>query len=220
MHRFPTAREAKEFLVCGIVAQAQEENVSLSEVERKMLYFSETGWTLPDIMEVNDAFDREYDQNKYEEKIAHLLRNAAKRARKENPESFAAWISAARKLKKEDHYLSVMVDRAGVSTRSASDNWKGVALLVIGVCVLLASRPVLQRIGLWTPRLSGRYGSYTIDEGLNNFVGYVWLCTSVLVVCGLIFSHFDRKRRMYNLFEHLMATAFRLFGRGKNVRSE
>ena len=62
MKRFADAREAKEYLISGIVAEAQRENVPLSEVERKMLYFSETGWTLPDIMDVNDAFDREYDQ--------------------------------------------------------------------------------------------------------------------------------------------------------------
>ena len=68
---FANAREAKEFLVTRIVAEAQRESVSLSEVERKMLYFSETGWTLPDIMVVSDAFDRDYDQAKYEEKIAN-----------------------------------------------------------------------------------------------------------------------------------------------------
>jgi hypothetical protein len=100
MDRFPTAREAKEFLVAGIVAEAQRENVSLSEIERKMLYFSETDWTLLDMMEVNDAFDRDYDQDKYENKIAHLIRNATKRTRKDSPEEFASWISAARKLKK------------------------------------------------------------------------------------------------------------------------
>jgi hypothetical protein len=85
MNKFSTAREAKEFLVAGIVAEAQRENVPLAEIERRMLYFTETGWTLPDIREVNDVFDREYDQNKYETKIAGLIRNATKRARKENP---------------------------------------------------------------------------------------------------------------------------------------
>jgi hypothetical protein len=90
MSGFPTAREAEEFLVSGIVAEAQRENVPLSEVERKMLYFSETGCTLPDMMEINDAFDRDYDQDIYEKKVAHLIRNAAKRTRKENPADFAS----------------------------------------------------------------------------------------------------------------------------------
>jgi hypothetical protein len=70
MRTFPSARDAKEFLVSRIVAESQREGVSLSEVERKMLYFSESAWTLPDIAEVNDAFDREYNQAEYEQKLA------------------------------------------------------------------------------------------------------------------------------------------------------
>jgi hypothetical protein len=220
MNRFPTACAAKEFLVSGIVAEAQRENVPLSEVERKMLYFSETAWTLPDMLEVSDAFDRDYDQSEYEEKIAHPIRNATKRTRKDSPEEFASWIGAARKLKKEDHYLSVMVDHAGVSTGSVSDSWKGAAVGVVVACAIIVFPLILRRIGLGVPRLSGQFGSYTIDERLSKIVGYVWLCSMVLLVCGVAFSHFDRKRRMYKLFDRLLEATFRLFGPRKNVRSD
>jgi|ERR1700683_2032388 len=221
MNRFSTAREAKEFLVSGIVTEAQRENVPLSDIERKMLYFTETGWTLPDIMEVNDAFDREYDQNKYEKKIAGLIRNATKRARKESPESFASWISAARKLKKEDHYISVMIDNAGVSAGSLTDNWTGTAVGIIAICVVIAIGVILRHFGLGgVPRAGAQFGSYTIDERLNNFVGYAWLCILGLILCGLAFSHFDRKRRMYKLFDRLLTAVFRLFGSRKNVSSD
>jgi hypothetical protein len=60
---FHSGREAKGFLISQIVAEAQSENVLLSEVERKMLYFTESGWTLPDMMKVSENFDREYDQD-------------------------------------------------------------------------------------------------------------------------------------------------------------
>ena len=100
MKAFSSSREAKEFLVSEIVAEAQRENVSLSEIERKMLYFSEAAWTLPDAMEVNDQFDRDYDQAKYEKKIARLIRNAAKRTRKESPKDFTLLMSAIRKPRK------------------------------------------------------------------------------------------------------------------------
>jgi len=43
MNPFQSAREAKEFLISRIVEEAQRENIVLSESERKMLYFSETG---------------------------------------------------------------------------------------------------------------------------------------------------------------------------------
>jgi hypothetical protein len=46
---FKTTRDAKEYLVSRIVAEADRAGIQLSDIERKMLYFSETGWTLPDI---------------------------------------------------------------------------------------------------------------------------------------------------------------------------
>ena len=59
---FHSAREAKESLALRIAEQAQRDHVQLSEVEQKMLYFSETDWTLPDMTEVSEEFDRDYDQ--------------------------------------------------------------------------------------------------------------------------------------------------------------
>ena len=75
MQTFATARDAKEFLIGRIITQAQLERVSLTDVERKMLYFSESGWTLPDIDQISDVFDRDYDQGQYERKIGTLIRN-------------------------------------------------------------------------------------------------------------------------------------------------
>src|SRR5580704_11996713 len=43
------------------------------------------------------------NSDEYEKKIAHLIRNAAKRARQQNPGDFANWLDAIRELKKEDH---------------------------------------------------------------------------------------------------------------------
>jgi hypothetical protein len=82
----------------------------LSEVERKMLYFSETAWTLPDIAEVNEAFDRECDQAEYEAKIRHLIRELRARDRKDNPEEFKAWTEAVRTLGREDYYLLALIE--------------------------------------------------------------------------------------------------------------
>lgn len=54
---FRSAREAKEFLVSKIVEQAQHEEVPLSDIERKMLYFSETDCSLPNTGAVSEEFD-------------------------------------------------------------------------------------------------------------------------------------------------------------------
>lgn len=119
MHRFTTAREAKEFLIAEILEEARLQGTSLTELERKMLYFSESGWTLPDMAEAALAFERLHDEDEYERKIANLIHLARQRARKMND---ARWSTAIRKLRREDHYLQVMIDVAqrdeGVFSRS------------------------------------------------------------------------------------------------------
>ena len=121
MTKFADAREAKEFLVARIVQQADREGVTLSEVERKMLYFSETAWTLPDSLEVNEAFDRDYDQNQYKKKIATLIGNARRRAQSDDAAESDDWAAAVKKLGQEDHYLSIMIKLADTVVRPRGD---------------------------------------------------------------------------------------------------
>ncbi|MFZ0957492.1 MAG: hypothetical protein WAN60_14185 [Candidatus Sulfotelmatobacter sp.] len=117
MKAFHSGREAKEFLISQIVEEAQQENIPLSEVERKMLYFTESGWTLPDIMTVNEDFDREYDEGEYEHKIAKLVAKADKRIRKGARDDYDKWWAAIRFLEREDHYILVMIRSAGLRPR-------------------------------------------------------------------------------------------------------
>src|SRR5271155_5603334 len=117
MKAFHSGREAKEFLICQLVAEAQSENVPLSEVERKMLYFTESGWTLPDMMKVSEDFDRDYDQAKYEQKIAKLVTQADRRIRKGSRDDYERWWAAIRFLQQEDHYMTVMIRLAGLRPR-------------------------------------------------------------------------------------------------------
>jgi hypothetical protein len=114
MAGFHSAKDAKQFLVAIITNEAERENVPLSDVERKMLYFSETGWTLPDIMDVADEFESTYDDKSYEMKIAHLIRSAGKRLQRDSREEYEKMWSAIRFLKRQDHYISVMTQMAGL----------------------------------------------------------------------------------------------------------
>jgi len=137
MKAFHSARDAKEFLISRIVAEAQRDDAPLSELERKMLYFTESGWTLSDMTAVSDAFGSEYDQSKYEKKIARLIRGAAKHDHKESRDEYDAWWAAIRVLRREDHYISVLIRIAGL--RPAGDRLKllGTALGIV-TCFLLA----------------------------------------------------------------------------------
>jgi len=160
MSRFADAREAKEFLAARIVAEAKSEGVPLSEVECKMLYFSETGWTLPGIAEVSDQFDRDCNREEYEKKIATLIRNARKRARKEDKLESEAWSDAIRILRKEDHYLLVMDGQAGV--RPPGDLLKlfATALAIIGGFLVLTY--LADRLGIELTRQSVAFFSWAI----------------------------------------------------------
>jgi hypothetical protein len=143
---FATARDAKEFLVSRITSEAQREGVPLSETERKMLYFSETAWTLPDIADVNNAFERDYDRAKYEEKIGTLVRNFCAESRKNNRDDFDAWKEAIRTIHLEDHYLLVLISAAGSRSSHQSRFLKlaatgfVIACLVLTVAYLFLSR--------------------------------------------------------------------------------
>jgi hypothetical protein len=117
MKAFHSGREAKEFLISKIVEEAQRDNAPLSEIERKMLYFTESGWTLPDIMKVSEEFDRDYDQDAYEKRIAKIIKKADRRIRNESRDEYDRWWAAIRFLRREDHYISVMIGLSGLRPR-------------------------------------------------------------------------------------------------------
>src|ERR1700730_8941297 len=125
MDQFSNDREALDFIASRIAGEAQREGVSFSEIERKMLYFSETAWTLPEIWDVSDEFDQNYEQGTYERKVSQLIKKAVGRARKQQPEEYEAWTEAIRRLSKGDRYLLVMVWQAGLRAISRTHRGPG-----------------------------------------------------------------------------------------------
>ena len=132
MEKFATAREAKEYLIERVLRQAAQDGVSLTDVERKMLYFSERAWTLPDMMAVNAEFDQGYSQDEYEDKIARIVRHI-----QAGDSDRHRWNDAIRRLQSEDHYLLVLID--GASRPPASSRPLGDSLrLILTGCVMAA----------------------------------------------------------------------------------
>jgi hypothetical protein len=199
---FHSGREAKEFLVSRIVLEAQRENVLLSEVERKMLYFTESGWTLPDMPAVSEDFDRDYDQSKYEKKIAKLIRKAAKRDYKESREQYDAWWPAIRFLKKEDHYISVMIRIADL--RPAGDQLRlfGTALAIVS-CFLLATFLCIK----YQINLSKYLGSK------DDRTFFLWLTGVCLAGAYFLAQFILGRRRTADLTSKAIETFVRLFQR-------
>ena len=100
---------AKQFLISRVIDEAEVEQVNLSEVEKKMLYFTEVSPSLPDIYEVNAEFERNYNSDEYEAKVVSLLKKALDRDRHESSSQEQTWKDALDALRKQDHYILVMV---------------------------------------------------------------------------------------------------------------
>jgi hypothetical protein len=194
LDRFTDDHGALDFVASQIVDEAQRDGVQLSEVERKMLYFSETAWTLPDIWEVNDEFDKEYEQDAYEKKISGLIKKAVTRARKQQREDYEAWTAAIRRLSKDDRYLLVMVKQAGVGRilrpgRRSGDLWRicsrglaAVALLAGFAGFTWVLLKVNPQPGGYSPR-SGRYTS-PLSEAISFSIWAFPFC--MIIVYGLL----------------------------------
>jgi hypothetical protein len=129
---FRTIREAKDYLAGKIVEEAEHDGISLTEVERKMLYFTETGWTLPDMKQVSSEFDSDYDQDEYEQKIGGLASKIQSRLRAQGSPEEEIWDRAVVKLSHGDHYLLVLIDAANPATKGAKQN-----LMVLIVALVL-----------------------------------------------------------------------------------
>jgi len=199
-----SAREAKEFLVSEIVLEAQRENVVLSEVERKMLYFSEVDWTLPDIATVSAEFDAEYDQDQYERKISKLIRAAYKHACKGNAQTYHKWWAGMRLLSREDHYLVVMIRLAGLRPRH--DQLK---LFVTGlsiVAVTLGGMFLSIKYDVHLPRFAKRLN---LHASLREYVWAILVC--VFVAYQLLRLTIGAKRT-----DDLTSKALRSFARVSN----
>src|ERR1700674_2841909 len=117
-------KQAKDFLVEQTVEQAALEGVPLADVEKRMLYFTESDpASCDDPIGLNDEFEAQYETKEYETKISRLLHHAYTRLKQENPERTRNWDQAIRTLRKGDHYFLVMWDTKPPSEHPTRDTF-------------------------------------------------------------------------------------------------
>jgi hypothetical protein len=109
------AREAKDFLVQQTAEQAQLEGVPFSDLERRMMYFTEIEEMPEDPIKLNEEFEAEYNSDEYEAKISELLHHAHARIKRENPEAARRWKEAILELRKGDHYILVLLNEISLT---------------------------------------------------------------------------------------------------------
>jgi hypothetical protein len=132
-------KQAKDLLVEQAVEQAALDGVPLADVEKRMMYFTESDpASCENPIELNDEFEAEYETKEYETKISQLLHHAYSRLKKENPERARKWDQAIRTLRKGDHYVLVLWDINHPSEHPTRDSFKllGAGLLIATVLII------------------------------------------------------------------------------------
>ncbi len=132
---FTTTREAKEYLIAQIVAEAAREGQPLTDIEHRMLYFTETAWMPEDFEQVNSIFKQSYDDNAYEQHIGRLVLELKRRPEHDTN----GWHAAAKLLNTEDHYLSILINPHIAANRPSNDALKLLLAAFVGVALLMAA---------------------------------------------------------------------------------
>ncbi len=148
--------------------QAALEGVPLADVEKKMMYFTESdAASCPDPLELNEEFEAQCETRAYETKISRLLRHAYQRLKEENPERARNWDQAIRTLHKGDHYLLVMVNQSNQS----EVGWGMPILWGIGIAVLIfvviVVKAELDQKGLIPSWVFGWVSTNTLDQKME-----------------------------------------------------
>jgi hypothetical protein len=131
-----TSKEAKDFLVQQTAEQAALDGVSLSDLEKRMMYFVENDPTsCANPLELNEEFEAQFDTAEYETKIARLLHKAYKRLKTEDRERVRYWDQAIRTISHGDHYLPVLWSASRSKDRPLRDFAVG---LLIAAAIALA----------------------------------------------------------------------------------
>ena len=134
-----TPAEAKTWLIREIISEAESQRLSLDSLEARMLEYSETARTPPDLEELNAAFDQTHDEAEYENKIAALIRGMLTRWRIENNPKLMHWRDATIALSREDHYLLVLISTADRTQTSAAGRPRKRSLLRLFLIAVIAT---------------------------------------------------------------------------------
>jgi hypothetical protein len=124
------APSSKQFLIDRIVQQATLEGVPLADVEIRMLGFSEASASAKD-MEAAQAFERDFNDEEYEAKIAELIRHAYEDDRKTS--EVQTLDNALARIAIRDIYLNVMIDRAGIKSTSSAALFSDWRFIIYGL---------------------------------------------------------------------------------------
>lgn len=80
--------QAKDFLADQAAQQAAIDGISLSDLEKRMMYFTESDpASCENPVDLNTEFEERYDTGEYELKISGLLNHVHRRLKQGSPET-------------------------------------------------------------------------------------------------------------------------------------
>jgi hypothetical protein len=145
--------EAKDFLAEQAAQQSALDRTPLSDLERRMMYFTESDpASCGDPVRLNDEFEGKYDTAEYEAKMSRLLHRAYKRLKAENPGGKCQWDEAISTLEKGDHYVLVLWGQPspmGVPQDGPGSKVVKYGGTFLAGCFLLARLSADRRIPAW-----------------------------------------------------------------------
>ena len=199
-----TIREAKDFLVAQTAEQAALEGVPLSDLEKRMMYFTEGPEAIEDPSTLNEEFEAQYDIAQFEKKISRLMGHAYKRIKNQNPEIVRRWDAAIRVLRRGDHYILVLWGHP--LKRASLREWFATAVLVLFLLMpfLVVMLIFPSRDGMWPLQKYVTVPSPRLLQALF----------ALLIIGGLLFPKvlFWPLDRFFGLIDRL--------AEGKNTESE
>jgi hypothetical protein len=150
---YMNTKEAKDFLADQAAQQAALDHIPISDLEKRMMYFTESDpASCGDPVRLNEEFEEKYDTAEYEAKMSRLLDHSSKRLKAESPGGKLQWDEAISTLEKGDHYVLLLCGRhSPISARKDGPGSKVVKYggMFVAGCFLLAKLADDRRIPTW-----------------------------------------------------------------------
>ncbi len=147
------SKAAKNFLADEAAQQASLDHISLSDLERRMMYFTESDpESCRDPVSLNEAFEEKYDTAEYESKMLRLLHRAYNRLKVENAGGKLQWDEAISTLETGDHYVLLLWGRHPPTRNRKDDPGSKVVtyggMFAVG-CIFLAKLAGNPHVPVW-----------------------------------------------------------------------
>jgi hypothetical protein len=203
-------REAKDFLVSQTAEQAALEGVPLSDLEKRMMYFTEGPDAVEDPVKLNDEFEAQYGSEEYESKIARLLHHAHARVKKENPEGDRLWNDALRCLENGDHYILVLSGKNSSNSSAPRPPYDTLKLLGTALLVIALLMPLIYGYSL----VADRYGISRSRGPYAHVLLPVWMQRVLIGAMAVLYFYagilpFILKKPPMGIGKLLLSAAFR-----------